>query len=179
MSLRIRLHVGAQSLQSCLILWDPMNCSPPGSSVHGILQARILEWVAIRSSRGSSWPRDWTHISWVSCIVGKLFTHWATWEASVQFSRSVVSDSLRPHGLQHARLLCRSPTPGAYSNLCPLSHWCHPTISSSVVPLSSCLQFSQHEGLFQWVGSSHQVAKVLTFQFQHQYFQWIFRTDFL
>ena len=126
MSLRIRLHVGAQSLQSCLILWDPMNCSPPGSSVHGILQARILEWVAIRSSRGSSWPRDWTHISWVSCIVGKLFTHWATWEASVQFSRSVVSNSLRPHESQHARPLCPSPTPGVHSDSCPSSQRCHP-----------------------------------------------------
>ena len=52
---------------------------------------------------------------------------------SVQFSRSVVSDSLRPHGLQHARLACLSPTPGVYSNWCPLSQWYHPTISSSVV----------------------------------------------
>ena len=53
---------------------------------------------------------------------------------------SVVSDSLWPHGLQHARLTCPSPTPGAYSNSCPWSRWCHPTISSSVVPFSSCLQ---------------------------------------
>ena len=53
---------------------------------------------------------------------------------SVQFSHSVVSDSLRPHGLQHTRLPCPSPTPGAYSNSCPLSLWCHPTIASSVIP---------------------------------------------
>ena len=62
---------------------------------------------------------------------------------SVQFSRSVVSDSSQPHGLhglQHARLPCPSPTPAAYSNSCPLSWWCHPTISSSVIPFSSCLQ---------------------------------------
>ena len=59
---------------------------------------------------------------------------------SVQFSHSVVSDSLWPHGLQHARLPCLSPTPGASSNSCPSSQWCHPTISSSVIPLSSCLQ---------------------------------------
>ena len=58
----------------------------------------------------------------------------------VQFSRSVVSDSFRPHGLQHARLPCPSPTPGVYSNSCPLHWWCHPTISSSVVPFSSHLQ---------------------------------------
>ena len=59
------------------------------------------------------------------------------------------------------------------------SWWCHPTISSSVVPLSSCVQFSQHQGLSKWVSSSHQVAKVLEFQLQHQSFQWIFRSDFL
>ena len=59
---------------------------------------------------------------------------------SVQFSRSVVSYSLQPHGLQHARLPCPSPTPGAYSNSCPRSRWCHQTISSSVVPFSSHLQ---------------------------------------
>ena len=58
--------------------------------------------------------------------------------SSVQFSRSV--DSLRPHGLQQARLPCPSPTPRAYPNSCPLSWWCHPTISSSVVPFSSCPQ---------------------------------------
>ena len=57
--------------------------------------------------------------------------------SSVQFSHSVVSDSLRPHGLQYARPPCPSPTPGVYSNSCPLSQWCHPTISSSVVPFSS------------------------------------------
>ena len=59
---------------------------------------------------------------------------------SVHFSHSVVSTSLRPHGLQHARTSCPSPTPGVYSNLCPLSRWCHPAISSSVVLFSSCPQ---------------------------------------
>ena len=59
---------------------------------------------------------------------------------SVQFSRSVVSDSLRPHELQHTRPPCPSPTPGAYSNPCPLSRWCYPAISSSVIPFSSCPQ---------------------------------------
>ena len=60
--------------------------------------------------------------------------------SSVQFSLSVVSNSLQPHGLQHARLPCPSPTPGTCSNSCQSSRWCHPTISSSVVPFSSCLQ---------------------------------------
>ena len=69
--------------------------------------------------------------------------------SSVQFSRSVVSDSLRPHGLQHARLPCPSPTPRACSNSCPLSQWCYPTISSSVVPFPSCLQSFPASGSFQ------------------------------
>ena len=67
---------------------------------------------------------------------------------SVLFSCSVVSKSLQPHGLQHARPPCPSPTPGACSNSCPLSRWCHPTISSSVVPFSSCLQSCPASGSF-------------------------------
>ena len=67
---------------------------------------------------------------------------------SVQFSCSVVSDSLWPHRLQHARPPCPSPTPGVYSNSCPLSQWCHPTISSSVVPFSSHLQSFSASGCF-------------------------------
>ena len=68
---------------------------------------------------------------------------------SVQFSHSVTFNSLRPHGLQHARLPCPSPTPGACSNSCPLSQWCHSTISSSIVPFSSCLQSFPASGSFQ------------------------------
>ena len=75
-----------------------------------------------------------------------------------------MSDSLWPHESQHARPPCPSPTPGVYSNSCPLSQWCHPANSSSVVPFSSRLSLSQHQGLFQWVRSSHQVAQVLEFQ---------------
>ena len=67
----------------------------------------------------------------------------------VQFSCSVVSDSLGPHGLQHARPPCPSPTPGIYSNSRPLSQWCHTTISSSVIPFSSCLQSFPTSGSFQ------------------------------
>ena len=66
--------------------------------------------------------------------------------SSVQFSPSVMSDSFQPHGLQHTRLPCPSPTPRAYSNSCPLSQRCHPTISSSVVPYSSRLQFFPASG---------------------------------
>ena len=68
---------------------------------------------------------------------------------TLQFSLSVVSGSLWPHGLQSASLPCSSPTPEAYSNSCPLSRWCHPTISSSVVPFSSCLQSFPASGSFQ------------------------------
>ena len=67
---------------------------------------------------------------------------------SVQFSHSVVSDSLQPRGLQHARLPCSSPTPEACSNSCPSSWWCHPTISSSVIPFSSCHQSLPASGSF-------------------------------
>ena len=68
---------------------------------------------------------------------------------SVQFSHSVVSDSLQPHGLQHTRTPCPSPTHGFYSNSCPLSPWCHPAISTSVIPFSSCLQSFPASGSFQ------------------------------
>ena len=68
--------------------------------------------------------------------------------SSFPFSHSVVSDSLWPHGLQHTRLPCPSPTPGAFSDSCPLSWWCYPTISSSAVPFSSCLQSSPASGSF-------------------------------
>ena len=69
--------------------------------------------------------------------------------SSVQFSHSVMSNSFWPHGLQHTRLPCLSPTSGACSNSCPSSRWCHPTISSSVVPFSSCLQSFPASGSFQ------------------------------
>ena len=82
-----------KSHQLCLTLCDPMDCSPPGSSVHGILQARILEWVAISSSRGSSWPRDRTHASCSSCIAGRFFTTEAPGKPSE--SCSVMSDCLQ------------------------------------------------------------------------------------
>ena len=84
---------------------------------------------------------------------------WVCWEvtakcifyafSSVQFSRSVVSDSLWPHESQHARPPCPSPTPGLHPNSCPLSRWCHPAISSSVIPFSCCPQSFPASGSFQ------------------------------
>ena len=70
--------------QLCLTLCGLMDRSPPGPSVHGIFQARILEWVAISYSKGSSQPRDWTHVSCVSCIGSTIFTAYATWEAPLE-----------------------------------------------------------------------------------------------
>ena len=171
--------------QLCLTLRDSMDHSPPGSSVCGILQARIPEWVAISSSMGYSRARDWTHISF---ITGRLLTVWAAgeapwWTLNTLFTLAYKFFSLVPLPSHvrlcdpmDARLPYPSPAPRAGSDSCPSSQWCHPTISSSSPPAFS---LSQHQGLFQWVSSSHQVAKILEFQLQHQSFQWIFRTDFL
>ena len=81
--------------------------------------------------------------------------------------------------LQHTRLPYSSLSLWVCSGSCPFSQWCHPTVSISVTPFSSCLNLSQHQDLFQWVHSSYQVAKVLELQLQRQSFQWIFRIDFL
>ena len=72
----------AKLLQSYPTLCDPLDCNPPGSSVHGILQARILEWVVMPSSRGPSQPRDWTHVSYVFCIGRQILYHCTTWDAA-------------------------------------------------------------------------------------------------
>ena len=156
-----------------------MDCSPPGSSVHGISLARLQDWVAISFSKGSSWPgieprspmcrlslvlqadSFWTEpcvkppsgvrrlicgICPRSCLWGIsqrslyfLFCNWSIIDIQlVQWlSRA---NSLQSHGLQHAMLCCPSLTSVACLNSCPWSQWCHPTISSPVVPFSSCLQ---------------------------------------
>ena len=80
------VRVCAQLPQLCPTLGNPVDCSPPGSSVHGILQARILVLVAIPFSRGSSWSRAQTPVSYFSCIAGRFFIVWATWEAPSQAS---------------------------------------------------------------------------------------------
>ena len=90
--------------------------------------------------------------------------------SSVQFSCSVVSNSLRPHGLQHSRLPCPSPTPGVYPNSCPLSRWCHPTISSPIVPFFSRLQSFPASGSFQMSQLFTWGGQRLEFQLQHQSF---------
>ena len=86
---------------------------------------------------------------YISCFPNSEYIYPLLNFLSLEFSRSVVSDSLRPHELQHTRPSCPSPTPGVYPNSCPLNRWCHPTISSSVVPFSSCLQSFPASGSFQ------------------------------
>ena len=86
---------------------------------------------------------------WHPCLLIRQEILYFSRFSSVQLSCSVVSDSLWPHGLQHARTPYPSPTPGVYSNSCPLSQWCHPTISSSIIPFSSHLQSFPASGSFQ------------------------------
>ena len=105
-------------------------------------------------------------MNWPPLSLYDLFWLWVSLFVCLSVS-SVTSDSLQPHGLQHARLPCPSPTPGAYSNSCPSSQWFHPTISSSVAPFSSCLQcFS--------ASRSFPMNQFFTsiFQLQHPSFQW-------
>ena len=133
------------SHKSCLTLCDPMEYSLPGSSVHGISPARIQEWIAISFSRGSSWPRDQTHVSCVSCIADGFFTRWA---------------------IREFRLFCPLLSPRVCSNSCPLSQWCYLTISSSAIPFSFCLQSFPASGSFKWVECSHKTASVLPMNIQ-------------
>ena len=127
---------------------DPMDCSPPGSSIHGIFQARVLEWGAISFS-GSVTQSCLTLCNPVDHSMPGLPVH----HHLLEFTQTHV------YWVSWMRR--------------------HPTVSSSVVPFSSSFHHSQHQGLFQWVNSSHEVAIVLEFQLQHQSFQWTPRTDLL
>ena len=135
---------------------------------------RILEWVAYPFCSRFSWPRNWTR---VSCTSGRFFSNWA----SVQFS-SVAQLCLTLCDPMN----CSIPGLPVHHQLLESTqthvHWIGDAIQPSH-PLSSpsppALNRSQHQGLFKWVSSSHQVAKLLEFQLEHQYFQWTLRTDFL
>ena len=96
---------------------------------------------SIKNENTIIWNLIFSQIINTNILIPKIFQ-------LVHFSCSVMSDSLRPHGLQHARLPCPSPTPRTYSNSCPSSQWCHPTIASSVVPFSSHLQSFPVSGSF-------------------------------
>ena len=203
--------------QSCLTLWDSMDCGSPDSSVHedspgknievgchvllqgifltqvsnsgllycrGILyhlshqgSPRTLEWVAYPYSGGSSWPRNWTGVPVLQAVSlpaelpGKaIFIY--------QFSQSCLTlcDPMN----------CSTPGLPVHHQLLEFTqthvHWVRDAIHPShplLAPSPPAPNPSQHQGLFQWVNSSHEVAKVLEFQLQHQSFQWTLRTDLL
>ena len=155
-----------------------------GDSPWDLKESDMTEWLTLTFF---SYLTQFTSCcSWINYIIsesrlpeGIVFRRLLGGLSSLQFSCSVMSDSLWPHRLQHARLPCPSLTSRGCSKACPLSRWCHPTISSSVVPFSFYRQSLPASGSFPRVSPSHQVAKVSEFQFQHQSFQWIFRTDFL
>ena len=139
--------------QSCPTLCDPMDCSLLGSSSVGFSRQEIhiyreqtsgYLW-GEGSGKGQYGGRGLRSTNYYTVYIISQKKK----KISLQFSHSVMSYSLRPHGLQHIRLPCPSPTPGAYPNSCPSSQWCHPTISSSVIPLSSCLQSFPASGSFQ------------------------------
>ena len=128
------------------------------------IKRTVISWCLLMGKKGDSWER-------------KMVMPLAQTRDSVQ--RSVVSDSLWLHAMQHARLPCPLPTPGVTQTHV---HWVGDAIQPShplLSPSPPALIPSQHQGLLQWVSSSHQVAKVLEFQFQHQSFQWTPRTDLL
>ena len=127
--------------QLCLTLCDPMDCSTPGFPVHHQLRN------AIKGKEPVLTPKEALPVSH-SAFTGRTLQRTMCEFSSVQFSSSAVSDSLRPHELQHARPPCPSPIHGVHPNLCPLSQWHHPTISSSVVPFSSCPQSFPASGSF-------------------------------
>ena len=118
--------------------WVPQGgrCRAPADLLHSICQQI---W------KTQQWPQDWKRSVFLP-IPKKGNAKECS--SSVQFIHSVMSDSLWSHGMQHARPLCSSPTPGVYSSSCPLSWWGHPTISSSVIPISSCLQSFTASGSF-------------------------------
>ena len=149
--------------QLCPTLCGPMNRSPPGASVHGIPQARILEWVAISFSNVCEYSYVYTFIYISVSSVQLLSCVWlfgTRWIATHQASLSITS----------SRSLLKL-TSSNHDAIQP----CHPLSS----PSPPAFNLSQHQSLFQWVNSSHEVAKVLELQFQHQSFQWTPRTDLL
>ena len=129
--------MGKQWKQWQTLFWGGFKITTDGDCGHEIKRCLLLGRKAmtnpdsILKSRDITWPTKFSLVS------------------SVRFGCSVMSDSLQPHGLQHARPPCPSPTPAVHSNSCPLSQWCHPTISPFVIRFSSCLQSFPASGSFQ------------------------------
>ena len=179
-----------KSLQLCLTLYNPMNCSPPGSSVHGVLQARILDCVAMPFFRGSSQPRGFYKVRKIKELaqshkIGNRVIIWiqVSWSTEIKLLHIFSSvaqlcltlcDPMNRNtsGLPVHHQLLESTQTHVYWDSDAIQP-SHPLLS----PSPPALNLSQHQGLFQWVSSSHQVAKVLEFQLQHQSFQWTPRTD--
>ena len=174
-----------------------MDCSPPGSSVHGILQARILAWVAMPFSRRSSRPRDQTH---VSCLLHRQAVSLPLVPPGNPcskhnymnfFQEDSISSVQFSSAAQPCLTLC-NPMNRSTPSL-PVHHQLPEFTQTHVHQVSDAIQPShplsspsppapnpsQHQGLFQWVNSSHEVAKVWEFQLQHLSFQWTPRTDLL
>ena len=129
--------------------------------------------LAIQIGKSTSWSlffnQSSLEYSFYNVVLASIIQKSYSGISSVQFSCSVVSDSLWPHESQHTRPLCPSPTPGVLSDSCPSSQWCHPAISSSVVPFSSCPQslpasesFPMSQ-LFTWSGQSTGVSALASF----------------
>ena len=134
--------MNAKSLQLCLTLCDPMDCTHQAPLSLGISRQEYWSGLPCLHPGDLSNPgSNSCHLCLLHWQVGSYILIYIYICISVQFSHSVMSSSLRPCGLQHARLPCPSPTPGACSNSCPPSWWCHPTISSSVVPFSCSQSF--------------------------------------
>ena len=154
---------------------NPLDYSPPGSSLHGIFQGRTLECVATSFSRGSSQPRDWTCIS---CIGRWILNHWATWEAPRRYVQSSSVAQSCPSLCDPMN--CSTPGLSVPHHLLKLTqvhvHCIGDAIqlSHALTPSSFAFSLSQHQGLFQWVVCSHQMTKILELQLQPQSFQWIF-----
>ena len=166
----LRAWDGWHSLMSCVAVFRPVASMAWESRAQWIMYLTFSTWYVKIQVR-----TPWTSGEGMS-PQGAMWTMQST---EFNFSCSVLSDSLRPHGLQHARLPVHHQLPGFTQTHV---HWVNDAIQSSH-PLSSpsppAFNLSQNQGLFQQVSSSHQVAKILEFQLQHQSLQWIFRTDFL
>ena len=181
--------------QSCQTLSDAMNCSSLGSFIHGIFQARVLEWGQLSFYIiFSQDPHSTFNINYASTI--RVAARYLTLFLSenLYLSKCIFNTCVNLIHIfcsfSHFQLFaspwtsaCQASlsflSPGVCSNSCSLSWWCYPTISSSVSLSPPAHNLSQHQGLFQWGGSLHQVAKDLDVHLQHQSFQWIFMVDFL
>ena len=160
------------------------------AAVHGVAksQTQLSNWTELKMSKllkynndpwgKSHFSHNWEKSKKKDTVICFLLKVWNDTEV-VFFSPSVMSNSFQSHGLQHTSLPCPLLSPGVCSNSCLLSQWCHPSISSFVVPFSSCLQFFPATKSFPMSHFLHQAAKVLELQLQHQSFQWIFKVDFL